>query len=539
MENGDLRQISRGNIRGYVRKEVIEDVLPLFIGDPFSSIQKMGGQIIKESKWRAAFILSLSGGRKIFLKRDRSKGGLEYLKYLFLPSKGKKEFFIASQLEKKNLPLPKPLGWIEKVQRGLIRESYFLSEAIEEGIPFIEEHSRSKDPHSIGLLATTVRRFQEAGLFHQDLHTGNFLWGGDSLLLIDLHRAKFKKSLSMDQRLWNLAHLFHSLREGWGEGEQLQFLNQYFEGEAEDSKNREILYQKIYPLMKHLQKRQFQSRTKRCLMESTDFAIRRERGICYFYRREFPIDRLKRLIDKHRTLLKEEPSSLIKCSPEVNVSLLEDDGERICLKQFCYPQFWRKVKEYFRRPKGIKAWVAANGIRVRGLSTLKPLAYMERRKGLGLEESFFVMEALAEGLEMDRYILKGFDRVERKRFFIKSFAQWLKSLHQKDLYHKDMKTCNILVSENEKGWNFHLLDFEDILLDRKINSKKIFKNFLQLNTSTPKVMSSRDRFRFFKEYLQHNPLIRDRKIFLKKLILESQQMGLVYVSDQGVVMESL
>lgn len=539
MEQGDFIKISQEDLRGYVKREVIENLLPPFFDDPVSSIQKMGGVVIKESTWRTAFLLPLSDQRKIFLKRDRSKGWLEYIKYLFLPSKGKKEFLIAIQLEKMGLPLPKPFGWMERVHHGLIRESYFFSEAIENGVSFIEDPSRSKNPHSIALLAKTIRRFQDAGLFHQDLHAGNFLWRETSLLLTDLHRAQFKRFLSMDQRLWNLAHLFHSLREKWGEEEQLLFLSQYVGGEAKDSKHREILYQRIYPLMKSLQERQFKSRTKRCLMESTDFTIRREEGIRYFHRRDFPLDRLKRSIHQHQTLVKEQPSSLIKSSPEVNVSIIVDEGERICLKQICYPCFWGRMKELFRRSKGMKAWVAVNGMRVRGLSALKPLAFVEKRKRLGLEESFLVVEAIPKGLEMDRYILKGFEDIEKKRLFIKSFAQWLKSLHQRNLYHKDMKTCNIIISNHEKGWDFHLLDFEDVLLDRKISHKKLFRNFLQLNTSTPKVMTTKDRFRFFKEYLQHNSPIRDKRIFLKKLILESRRRGLVYVSDQGVVMEGL
>src|SRR5208337_3411507 len=173
-------------------------------------------------------------------------------------------------------------------------------------------------------------------------------------------------------------------------------------------------------------------------------------------------------------------------------------------KQFCYPHFWGRVKEYFRRPKGLKAWAAANGLRARGIPTLKPLALVERKDWMGLRESFLFMEALANDLEMDRYFLKGFEDLKKKRFFIKTFARWLDGLHRMGVYHKDMKTCNILVSEKEEAWDFHLLDFEDIRIDSKVSRKKLFRNFHQLNTSTPQVMTKVDRFRFFREYLRLN-----------------------------------
>ena len=536
---GQYVKISKAEIRGWVRGEVLDDLPSTFFDDPISSVQEMGGEVVKESTWRRAAIFCLPDGRRVFFKRDKTKGWMEYVKYLFLPSRGRKEFFIASRLENRNLNIPKPLGWMERVQRGLVRESYYLSEAIGTGVSFIEEVAKSKAPHSIVELTMTVRKFQDAGLFHQDLHGGNFLWDGDSLFLTDLHRAKIVKPLSLNQRLSNLSHLFHSLRSTWGEEEQLQFLSQYFEGRFDDSQRREILHQKIYPMMGRLQKRQWRSRTKRCLKESTEFTVQMEKGIRYFRRRDFPMDRLKRVMKEHQDLVRERPFSLIKYSPEVIVSILNDEGERICLKQFCYPHFWGQMKEHFRHSKGFKSWMAANGMRARGIPSLKPLAWVKKKNWLGLKESFLFMEALANDQEMDRYILKGFKDLNKKGLFIETFARWLDGLHRMSLYHKDMKTCNILVSEKGGTWNFHLLDFEDLLMNEKVNQKKLFRNFLQLNTSTPKVMTKVDRFRFFREYLRLNPIVKDQKVFLRGLMDESRRRGLVYVSPQGVVTETI
>ncbi len=537
METRIFKRVSKGEIKVWARGEVLDSLPVDFFDNPISSVQRMGGEVIKESTWRWAAIFCLPNGMRVFLKRDKAKGWAEHMKYLVLPSRGQKEFLIASRLERRGLKIPKPLGWMERLRRGLVRESYYLSEATGTGVSFIEEVAKAKEPHSITELAMTVRAFQDAGLFHQDLHGGNFLWNGDSLFLTDLHRTKIIRSLSLNQRLWNLAHLFHSLRTMWGEGEQLQFLDQYFDGISDGTKKREILFERIYPSMGRLLKRQWRSRTKRCLKESTEFAVQKERGVRYFHRRDFSMDRLKRMLDEHRDLVKEESSSLVKNSPEVLVSILKDQGGQIALKQFCYPHFWGRVKEYFRRSKGLKAWVAANGLRARGIPTLKPLALVERKNWMGLKESFLLMEAPASDLEMDRYMLRGFEGLKRKRFFIKTFARWLDGLHTMNVYHKDMKTCNILVSEKGEAWHFHLLDFEDIRMDEKVNRKKLFRNFLQLNTSTPRVMTKVDRFRFFSEYLRLNPIVKDEKAFLHGLMDESRRRGLVYVSPQGVVTE--
>jgi tRNA A-37 threonylcarbamoyl transferase component Bud32 len=183
--------------------------------------------------------------------------------------------------------------------------------------------------------------------------------------------------------------------------------------------------------------------------------------------------------------------------------------------------------------------VGGNGLITRGIPSLKPIALMESRNWLGLRESFFLMEAPQADQELDRYILKGFEDFKEKRLFIKAFAQWLSHFHKMGLYHRDMKTCNILVSKSKADWNFHLLDLEDVQLDKPVDERKLFKNLLQLNTSTPKIINWIGRFRFYREYLSQNPIIKNERVFLRRLIEESRRRDLVYVSPQGVVIEKL
>src|SRR4030042_5760135 len=149
MENPIFKRVSEGEIKGWVRGEILDHLPPTFFEDPVSSILTMGGEIIKESTWRRAALLWLPNGRRVFLKRDKTKGCMEGLKYLFLPSKAQKEFFIASQLKKRGIHIPQPLGWMERVRKGLVRESFYLSEAIGAGGSFIEGVAKSKEPHSI------------------------------------------------------------------------------------------------------------------------------------------------------------------------------------------------------------------------------------------------------------------------------------------------------------------------------------------------------------------------------------------------------
>ena len=538
-DNPSFKKFSKGDVRGCLREEIL-DLLPNpFFEDPISFIQKMEGEVIKESKLRFAAIFTLPNGRRIFFKRDITKGWLESFKYVLLPTKARKEWIVAYSLQKRDLNIPQPLGWMEKVRWGLVKESYYLSEVIGSGVSLIEDAAVLRESLWTNELAKTVRKIHNAGLFHKDLHAGNFLWNGQSLFLTDLHRAKIVRTLSLNQQLWNLSQLFHSLRPIWEEGDHLRFIETYLEENPFYLQKKGELTQKVHSLMDRLRKRQWRSRTKRCLRESTEFSILKDRGIHYYYRRDFPLDRLGKVIEEHLRIARERPLTLVKQSPEVLISILNDGRNRICVKQFRYPLFLNSFKEHFRRSKGLKAWVAGNGLIMRGIPTLRPMALMENRNWLGLRESFFLIEASETDQELDRYILKGFEDFKEKRLFIKAFAQWFAHFHKMGIYHRDMKTCNILVSKSGENCNFHLLDLEDLLLDERVDEMRLFRNFLQLNTSTPKIITKADRFRFFKEYLNLNPVIRNQKVFLRRLIEESRRRGLVYVSPQGVVVERL
>jgi hypothetical protein len=532
-------KVSTGEMKGWVEEEILQLLPPHFFEDPVRVVQELDGKVVKESRLRWAAIFCLPNGRKIFLKRDRTKGRLESLKYVLLPSKARREWFVAYQLQKRNLPIPRPLGWLESVHRGFVKESYYLSEAIGSGVSFIEEDAKLGDPLPLVKLAKTVKKIHKAGLFHKDLHAGNFLWDGETFFLTDLHSAKIVKTLSLSRRIWNLSLLFHSLRSFWAEEEQSKFIDVYFEEEPSHLQKKERILQQVHARTDRLQKKQWRSRTKRCLKESTEFSVHREAGICYHHRRDYPVEVIRKRVEEHHRMVLEKCSGLVKSSPEVAVSILENGGGKVSVKSRRPCGFWDSFKEHFRRSRGMRAWIGGNGLKVRGVPSLRPLALMENRDWSGLKESSFLMEVSEAHLELDRYILQSLGDFKEKRRFATAFAKWLSQYHKKNLFHRDMKTCNIVVSKTRDTWSFHLLDLEDIRLDKKVSGKELFRTFLQLNTSTPKMVTTTDRFRFFGEYLRFNPIVKDRKSFLRRLIDESKRRELVYVSPEGVVMEKL
>ena len=516
----------------------LSDLLPPhFFEDPVLSALAAGAGMIRESRLRWAGILPLPGGERVFLKRDRSKGAWEEIKYRMFPSRGRKEWLTAMLLEARGVRIPQPMGWMERIRGGRVKESYYLSEAVGSGTSCLDESVPLTHRATIVELAKAVRKILDAGLFHKDFHAGNFLWKGTSVVLTDLHKTKIVSRLSLRRKLWMISHLFHSFRFRWTKEHEAAFLEACFEGECFSDKEKEGHLQAIHLWMDRLQKRQWRSRTKRCLKQSTEFTVEKEGQMTFYRRREVSLDELREAIREHRRIAGEEPASLLKNSPRVVVSLVENEKAKICVKQFAYPTLGARMKESFRKEKGLKAWVAANGLNARGIPGLKLLAFVKRRGWLEGREGFLLMEAFENGQEMDRYLVKGFDDFMTKRRFIRAFAHWLSRLHEKGVYHQDMKTCNIWVSEKGGVWDFTLLDLEDVVLDETVDGRKLFRTCLQLNTSIPGKITRTDRLRFLRQYLACRPVSIEMRRWVKQMADETRKRGTLYVAPWGVVRE--
>ncbi len=140
---------------------------------------------------------------------------------------------------------------------------------------------------------------------------------------------------------------------------------------------------------------------------------------------------------------------------------------------------------------------------------------------------------------MDRYLVQRLEEHPKKdvRGFIRQLAEWIGSLHRAGIYHRDLKTCNILVREVSNGWEFSLIDLEDVVQGVTIGIEKILKNLIQINCSIPKSFSYGDRVRFMKGYFKANPVAVDDRALIARVLVESRKRGIVYVSPTGVVVE--
>jgi tRNA A-37 threonylcarbamoyl transferase component Bud32 len=201
------------------------------------------------------------------------------------------------------------------------------------------------------------------------------------------------------------------------------------------------------------------------------------------------------------------------------------------------------IKNIFCNSARKKAWIAGNGLSVYGFNTPEPLALMEK-KVLGITtDSYLIMEDARDCLEMDRYILMNYhdksslSKLKKKRALINNLAETMGRMHSQNIFHHDLKTCNIMVKEKGRSSYITFLDFDKVSFEEEITIRKRVKNLTQMNLSTPKLISTTDRLRFLKEYLRQCNIIDEKKEILREIINLSKAEKILYVSSNGDVTE--
>ena len=538
-----------------------ENIPDMFNPDDFlSNLNGKRYTLVKENRVRSVISMPESGinANGIYIKYFKRGGFKEYIKHLFVPTKARTEWEVGNALRSNDIKTALPLA-ISEGKRGLlmVTETVTNSEELMEFftanyVSFLSEGKEFEKRMLLNKLAVFIRDIHEKGFCHYDLHAGNILIKfnkeqnvtGYDLYLMDLHRVKIFKSVSTNKRIFNLAQIFNSLSSIMTMSDKFDFIRSYGDSAFGNVTDEKELVRQIDEQSSKIRNIHYRSRRKRCLKESSVFSRRMIANMKMFFRKGYDTDSLHELIEKHNSALINNDSAVImKCDSKTALTrhaFKDKTVQNVVVKQYRVGCFGCLLKNLFRGSAGRKAWVAGNGLRVYGLNTPLPLALLEKKRSGITTGSYLIMEEVKDSLEMDRYILKNLDNrkdIKKKKALISNIANTLGEMHNHNIFHHDLKTCNIMVKENGKSFDFTFLDFDKVSFNEEITVRKRVKNLVQINLSTPRLFTLADRLRFLNEYLDLCGITNEKKNMMKEVASLSKTEKILYVSSQGDVTE--
>lgn len=484
--------------------------------------------LIRDNNVRMSFFYR-TGEAELFIKRYKCRSIWDTVKYFFFPSKAMAEWRNLRRFEEKGIPTSAPLAVAEKRTLRLLRESCLVTaslapaEALNDYLlkTALTPARRQQLGRSLGRL---VRKLHDANVFFRDLHAGNILirWNDGQrpeLFLIDLHKAYFVPVLQQWMRVRDIGQLCNSLKAS--RTDAVRFLKVYCKGKTRACFR--TLQQAIYSKQLALEAVRIKSRSKRCIRHSTVFEKHRTWAESYFGRKDFGRSAADAAIALHCTELAAGTAEILKraSKSEVTMHPLEGHGQ-VCVKGYRYGGLWYSLKNVFKRSRALKSWIAAHGLLVRGIDTPLPLAVLERTCGPLRREAFLMTQLLPEARELNDYILAT-DLAERKGDFIAALAGMLRNMHERGIYHADLKSNNILVQEAGPGWRFSLIDLDRTYFLGSLSFSQRANNLAQINASVSSRMTLRDRLKFFHFYAKETNLLAERGKYYRKILAISRR----------------
>jgi hypothetical protein len=204
---------------------------------------------------------------------------------------------------------------------------------------------------------------------------------------------------------------------------------------------------------------------------------------------------------------------IIKDQRKIKVARLklkiQGEAKTVYLKRYNAFSWRYRFGSIFQSSGAVRSLRGAVILSESGIPTVRPLAAVDSRSWGMLNGSFFLSEEIENGKTADAYwreellTMKGKEGIRRRKRFVGAIGELFRCLHQRDVYHNDLKDANILVRPDFSGGaeQFYLLDLEGIRRYRKLNRRRQIKNLVQINRTLGKYLRVIDKLRFLESYL--------------------------------------
>jgi len=422
------------------------------------------------------------------------------------------EFDNIISFHKAGLPTMVPVAAGKRPCRVTGSESFLITKEIKGCVTlenFVESSFKDKTftekKELIKKTALLTKKMHDSGFNHRDYYLCHLLIGieehnKDELFIVDLHRVDRRKIVPERWKIKDLAALNYSAEsEHITKTDKLRFLKFYL------SIGKLSILDKLFALKIIGKTNKILKRSRCCLRKNKYFAPIKKNNLKGYAALPVDSDVLKQM-ENLDTLFSNSGSLILKDSVSASCLLFSSlpDLSGFYLKKYHVKNIFDAVKNTLRSSKAKRSWTAANTLKTRGIPTPEPILFLERKSSLFTCESYFVTEALVHAKPLNLYMDVDFKLLsgQDKRAFIKELAMQVKKMHDSGIWHRDLKSTNILV-EGDDCQKFWFTDLDAINVSDALLLTERSKDLARLNCSflDTAILSKQDRLFFLKVYL--------------------------------------
>jgi tRNA A-37 threonylcarbamoyl transferase component Bud32 len=179
----------------------------------------------------------------------------------------------------------------------------------------------------------------------------------------------------------------------------------------------------------------------------------------------------------------------------------QSSSEQLFVKLYKKRKLGQKLKHILVPSQALSEWKKLRHFNKIGLASPKPLAFSEKRRFGLLDESCLIIEVIPSAIPLNQYFEKDDFKSGKKTRFILVLARFIRSLHDNNVFYKDLHSGNILVREKkEADVELFFIDLHQAALTVKLFEWMKVKDLAQLLNSV--LFSKTEMLSFIKEYLK-------------------------------------
>jgi len=351
-----------------------------------------------------------------------------------------------SVLIKEGIPTPALLAR-ETAMGGNIQILIFekLQDAIGLDVIWRNKPADAKLFRLLQILTMELATQHVLGVLQKDLHLKNFMLANKKIYTIDGGSiVGFNHPLSKRKSLRNLGLFFSELGVGTDELQNKLF-DTYIKARSWFVKSKDKQF--LNKVIKEHNRERWQKFEKKMERSSTGFARVKHRQQVMMYDRHWITPALLAYLQQPEQFFNLPGVRLLKNGRSSTVISINVENHELIIKRYNMKNIFHWLRRCLRTSRAVKNWRFAHLLRLFGIATPKPLAYIEKRFFGLRSESYIIMEKV-NGLHLGDYLMLVNNDEAAKAKIASRTKQMLASLSKLKITHGDLKMTNILVENN-------------------------------------------------------------------------------------------
>jgi tRNA A-37 threonylcarbamoyl transferase component Bud32 len=512
----------------------------------------LGPKGLRLEEWRqeGRLVTIKSGRQRIVYRVDLAEGPV-YIKHFLVPDrrakyrqwvrrgKGRNEGRRSEFLASIGVPTITPVALGEQRKRKFLFENYLvtlgirdappLDEFVKSWLPTLSEPLQSRVRRKLAeSLAIMTARLHNAGLLHQDFHPGNVLvrLAADSmpeLVMIDLDALRRSRDVSWKLAQQNLALLNHFFWLRSSRTDRYRFMKSYLAARNETPTDVIGVARRIENSTRMWAERLWQRWGRRCRTTNKYFETFANRSAWGVASRDLDPELMRALLDDPDMPFRAQGSTILKNSRTTTVAettmLVNRRPTAVIYKRFNRKKLLDPFLAFFRPSRAWRSWQAAQHLASRGIPTPQNLAFLARYRSFTSDplfwflphESYLLTVKEPDAVTLSSYLSNTLPalppqiRRERIRSISRSLARLVRTLHERSLSHRDLKSSNILIKAGSGGQpdELSLIDLVGVRLKYPLPWHRRAQNLARLSVSLSTVpdRTRSDALYFLRLYL--------------------------------------